>query len=66
MSDGLSEAHAFERMTQDLINAADKLRVAIEDAQDGYRGWAISDIPETINPYLAPVGWKIVPLPRAS
>jgi hypothetical protein len=60
MSDGLSEAHAFERMQQKLEKAALDLYNAIRDAQDGYRGTVISNIAETVNEELKGCGYQLV------
>jgi hypothetical protein len=60
MSDGLSEAHTFDRIQRRLEKAALDMYNAIRDAQEGYRGTVISNIAETVNEELKGSGYKLV------
>jgi hypothetical protein len=55
MSDGMSEAAAFERQEKELRKAAHALGVALLDTLEGYRGWAISEVEclDMINAHLS-------------
>jgi hypothetical protein len=58
MSDGMSDATALGRHEAEVREAAHELAIALRQAVDGHRGWAISrgDLMRMVNEYLQDEG----------
>jgi hypothetical protein len=54
MSDGMSDAARLGHQESEVKEAAHRLGVALREARDGVRGWAIKpgDLLELVNDYL--------------